>query len=139
MVRSENIATRLASLRRYLGLLHALRARPFSEIRADPLLQGGLERYLFLAAQASIDGAEMACVIKGFGRPESMTQGFALLEAAGVLPPALGESLRRMVGFRNALVHGYENLDYGIVEDALRVRIADIEEFAVLIERLLTD
>lgn len=66
-----------------------------------------------------------------------MTRGFALLEAAGVIPTDLADSLRQLVGFRNGLAHGYENLDSAIVEDAMRVRIEDIEEFARRVEGLL--
>jgi uncharacterized protein YutE (UPF0331/DUF86 family) len=47
------------------------------------------------------------------------------------------DAIRADAEFRNALVHGYENLDYAIVEDAMRVRSEDIEEFARRVEGLL--
>lgn len=137
-MRVENLQAKLASLRRTLALVRTFRDRSMDEIRADAYLQGALERYLFLAVQGAIDLAEMLCSLKGYGRAESMTQGFALLEAAGVIPTELAASLRQMVGFRNALVHGYEHLNYAIVEDALRVRVEDIEEFARRVDLRLT-
>mgnify|MGYP000131340429 CR=1 FL=1 len=138
MVRVENLEAKLASLRRTLALVRTFRGRAMDEIRADAYLRGALERYLFLAVQGAIDLAEMLCSLKGYGRAESMTQGFALLEAAGVIPGELAASLRQMVGLRNALVQGYEHLNYAIVEDALRVRVEDIEEFARLVDLTLT-
>lgn len=138
MVRDENVRGKLASLRRTLAMIRTFRTHSIDAIRADAYLQGALERYLFLGVQGAIDLAEMICSLKGYGRAESMTQGCALLEAAGVIPADLAASLRQTVGFRNALVHGYENLNYAIVEDAMRVQIEDIEEFARRVELRLT-
>lgn len=135
MVRHENIEAKLAALARYRQLLDRYRARPFAELRADPDLLGAAERYLFLAVQATIDLAEMTCRLQGLGRPESMAHGFELIRQAGAIPDGLADSLVRMIGFRNALVHGYENLDYGIVEDVLRNRLADLDRFAEIVRR----
>lgn len=135
MVRHENIESKLAALRRYRELLDRYRARPFPELRADPDLLGATERYLFLAVQAAIDLAEMTCRLRDLGRPDSMAHGFELLRRNAVITDVLADSLIRMIGFRNALGHGYENLDYGIVEDVLRNRLADIDQFAEIIRR----
>lgn len=137
MVRPENLRSKLAALRRYVGLLETFRARSLDEIRADAYLRGALERYLFLAVQATIDLSEMLCALKELERPASMSRGFSILEAAGILPPDLSLSLQRMVGFRNALVHGYENLDYSIIEDVPRVRLGELEDFGRIVENAL--
>jgi uncharacterized protein YutE (UPF0331/DUF86 family) len=128
---------RIRHERRSLDLLERLRLKPIGDIRADPFLLGALERYLFLAAQASIDLAEQYGVLKGFGPATTMTQGFLLLQEHGIISLELADSLKGVVGFRNALVHGYENFDMRIVDDVLMTRLADLPRFADVIEAAL--
>jgi len=137
MVRPENLHSKLAALRRYIGLLETLRERSLDQVRADPFLQGALERYLFLAAQSAIDLAELLCALKGLGRVDSMSRGFRILEESGILPHELTTSMQKMVGFRNALVHGYENLDYQVIEDVLTVKLEELKRFGDLVEKAM--
>jgi uncharacterized protein YutE (UPF0331/DUF86 family) len=134
MVRTENIETKLAALRQYLDKLERYRALPLDEILASQDLTGAAERYLYLACQAAIDAAEMFCKARKLGRMQSMSEGFQLLAASGLLPPELADSLVRMVGFGNALAHGYDRIDRSIFENVLRVRIDDLKLFLELME-----
>lgn len=137
MVRPENIATRLVAYRRYRGILDRYAEMGIGSLTADDDLKGAVERYLYLAVQSVIDTADMVCRHENLGSPESMAHSFFILRDAGMLRPELAESLLKMIGFRNALAHGYENLDYGIVGDVLKNRLAELDEFIDLIERLL--
>jgi len=69
--------------------------------------------------------------------PEDYASCFGSLERAGLIPPDLGERLRRMARFRNLLVHVYWKIDYrqvyAIVHDDLR----DLRDFASLMVRLI--
>jgi uncharacterized protein YutE (UPF0331/DUF86 family) len=38
----------------------------------------------------------------------------------------LATTLRRMVGFRNVLVHGYDDVDLRVVEDVVANRLGDL-------------
>jgi uncharacterized protein YutE (UPF0331/DUF86 family) len=135
MVRIENIYSKLSLLRKVLKKLERYRALPIDQIIADQDLQGATERYLFLASQCAIDASEMYCKLKSLGKVESMSQTFELLHEAGVIDQALCSSMIRMVGFRNALSHGYENLDYRIVDDVLRNKLSELERLAQCLER----
>lgn len=137
MVREENLHSKIALLRRYLGKLERYRILPIDRIQADQDLQGATERYLFLAAQCAIDASEMYCKLKQLGKPESMSQIFDLLRESNVIDGDLASSLIRMVGFRNALSHGYEHLDYRIVSEVLQHRLHDLEALAGQLERSL--
>ncbi len=134
MVRIENIESKISTLREFLKKLSRYQSMSIEEIQGDQDLQGATERYLFLATQAAIDIAEMTCKVKKFKKAESMAEAFETLRSEGIIEDSLCESLVRMVGFRNALSHGYENLDYSIVEDVLKVRLKDLEDFAEIIE-----
>lgn len=47
----------------------------------------------------------------------------------GFIKQELGVALSRMAGFRNVLVHGYNDVDLAIVEDVVRHRLGDLLEF----------
>jgi uncharacterized protein YutE (UPF0331/DUF86 family) len=40
-----------------------------------------------------------------------------------------------MAGFRNILVHGYDEVDLAIVEDVLRTRLGDLDAFVAAIRK----
>jgi uncharacterized protein YutE (UPF0331/DUF86 family) len=62
---------------------------------------------------------------------------FALLHAGGHVPGVLAETLGRMAGFRNVLVHGYDTVDVGIVRDVLEHRLGDLLAFTAAIRARL--
>jgi len=43
----------------------------------------------------------------------------------------------QVAGFRNVLVHGYEDVDLAIVEDVLRNHLDDLLDFVAAIQRRL--
>ena len=53
------------------------------------------------------------------------------------IAPDLAVSLRRMVGFRNILVHGYETVDVAIVREVVEHRLDDLLAFARVIRSRL--
>ena len=66
------------------------------------------------------------------GIPQESREGFELLAKAGLLPAALAESLKRMVGFRNVAVHAYRLLDLAIVQAIVESHLGELLEFARL-------
>jgi uncharacterized protein YutE (UPF0331/DUF86 family) len=54
---------------------------------------------------------------------------FDLLARRGWLEEGLSTTMRRMVGFRNILVHGYDTVDLSIVRDVLEHRLDDLLAF----------
>lgn len=47
--------------------------------------------------------------------------------------PALSARLRDMAGFRNVLVHGYDEVDLGIVERVLTEGLDDLTSFVAIV------
>ena len=60
------------------------------------------------------------------GLPSEENDLFEKLEGAGVLSSEMHQTLRRMRGFRNILVHKYGDVDGRIVFEAA---ISDLEDF----------
>jgi uncharacterized protein YutE (UPF0331/DUF86 family) len=118
--------------------VHELRtlAHP-EEIRADIREQRFIEHTIQIAIQAALDAAAHIVSDERLGEPRTSRELFEILVRNGWLPESLAAPLRRMVGFRNILVHGYEVVDLGIVEDIVIHRLEDLLEFVrALRERL---
>ena len=91
------------------------------EYRADPEFKSlthldaatlNIER----ACQACIDMAMHLVAGKRLGVPQSSAESFVLLEKAKLIDPALSRSLQGMTGFRNVVVHEYQELDLHVLK-----------------------
>ena len=71
------------------------------------------------------------------GEPETSRDVFRLLGKAGLLSGKLTSRLEQMAGFRNVVVHLYQDVDLGIVRDVVENHLGDLLEFAAAIRRRL--
>jgi uncharacterized protein YutE (UPF0331/DUF86 family) len=53
------------------------------------------------------------------------------------LPSPLAERLERMAGFRNVVVHMYQDVDLAIVRDVVEHRLDDLLDFVAAIRQRL--
>ncbi|HMM50784.1 MAG TPA: DUF86 domain-containing protein [Burkholderiaceae bacterium] len=88
---------------------------------------------LQLAAQAAIDVASHIVSDDRLGEPRTNAELFELLHRAQWIGPELTRSMRNLAGFRNVVVHGYEDVALGIVKDIVRNRLGDLVDFAAAI------
>ena len=92
---------------------------------------------LQLAIQSALDIASHIVSDNRYGEPNTNRELFDLLERNQWLPEELTEKMRNMAGFRNIVVHGYENLDLTIVQDIVENRLGDLQAFSSCIRRNL--
>jgi uncharacterized protein YutE (UPF0331/DUF86 family) len=102
-------------------------------IRTDVRERRFVEHTLQVAIQAVLDVASHVVSDERLGEPDTNRALFASLESAGWIESELSDALQRMAGFRNVLVHGYADVDLGIVEDAARGGLADLERFVAVV------
>ena len=107
------------------------------EIRRDVRQERFVEHTLQIAIQAALDVAAHIVSDERLGEPRTNRELFELLERHDWIPTELSSSLRRMVGFRNILVHGYEDVDLAIVETVATGHLDDLLQFASLIRAKL--
>ena len=119
------IVSAVSDLRR-LARIDALR----HDIREERFIEHTLQ----LAIQAALDVASHIVSDEALGEPLTNRQLFDLLARAGWLQGEMADRLSRMAGFRNVLVHGYDEVDLAIVEDILRHRLDDLLEFVSVID-----
>ena len=98
-----------------------------------------VEHTLQIAIQAALDIASHVVASERFGEPSSNQELFEILERVGWVTSRLASELRKMVGFRNILVHGYLSVDPAVVRDVVENRLHDIEAFVASIRQRLDD
>ena len=107
-------------------------------LRHDVREERFIEHTLQMAMQAALDVASHIVSDESLGEPQSNRHLFDLLARAGWLEAALADHLSRMAGFRNVLVHGYDDVDLAVVEDIVRNRLDDLLEYVASVSRRLS-
>ena len=135
MTDPELVAKRLAYIETCVRQLQTL-ARP-ERLAEDVKDERFVEHTLQLAIQAAIDVASHILSDDRLGEPETSRDVFRLLGRTGILPLALTARLEDMAGFRNMVVHGYLDVDLGIVRDIVDNHLDDLLQFATAIRARL--
>ena len=129
MVERDVVLGKLAIIDRCTRRIHEVRSERRSELQpldVEEIVILNLQR----AVQAAIDLAAHVVAAEGYGLPDSLAGTFSLLEQRGVIGADLAERLRRMVGFRNIVVHDYRVIDPRIVDSIVENSMTDLRAFA---------
>jgi uncharacterized protein YutE (UPF0331/DUF86 family) len=78
------------------------------------------------ACQGAIDLVMHVVAMKHLGMPQSQADAFRLLADADVLERKLSERMIGMCGFRNVLVHQYQELEIDILHQVATERWQDL-------------
>jgi uncharacterized protein YutE (UPF0331/DUF86 family) len=124
MTDPDLLAKRLALIETSVTELRTL-ARP-EALLTDIREQRFVEHTLQIAIQAALDAASHIVSDRRLGEPRTNRELFDLLARGGWIDEPLAESLRRMVGFRNVLVHGYDDVDLRVVQDVMQHHLDDL-------------
>jgi uncharacterized protein YutE (UPF0331/DUF86 family) len=127
MTDPELVAKKLAVIETCVQQLRTL-AKP-EALRSDIREQRFVEHTLQVAIQAALDVASHIVSDERLGEPQTNRELFDLLVGRGRLTADLARVLRDMAGLRNVIVHGYQDVDLGVVEDVLRNHLEDLLAF----------
>jgi uncharacterized protein YutE (UPF0331/DUF86 family) len=84
-----------------------------------------------------LDIAHHVIAAKGWRQPTGYKDAMVVLAEESLVSPELADRLQRWMGFRNALVHFYLNIDHGRSFDAIVHDLRDLADFAASTARLL--
>ena len=84
------------------------------------------------ACEQAIDLANHLIRLEKLGIPTDSAESFELLIRAGIIPAELGGKLKRMVGFRNTVIHEYQQVDVHIVEAVISTGLDELLAFGQL-------
>jgi uncharacterized protein YutE (UPF0331/DUF86 family) len=82
------------------------------------------------ACETAIDLANHIIRVRKLGIPVSSADSFELLKAERIISSRLAERMKRMVGFRNTVVHQYTKVDLAIVEAVIVTELDELLAFA---------
>jgi uncharacterized protein YutE (UPF0331/DUF86 family) len=97
-----------------------------------------VERALQIAIEAILDCARLLVIAEEWTLPKSEPHAVELLADHGVITQELCKRCLSAKGFRNVLVHEYEEIDPKRVYSYLQDGFSDIEEFARSLAQYLT-
>jgi uncharacterized protein YutE (UPF0331/DUF86 family) len=129
------VAKKLALVETCVRELRVL-ARP-ADLATDVVQERFVEHTLQIAIQAVLDVASHVVSDERLGEPRTNREFLDLLERNGWLPGDLATVVRRMVGLRNVLVHGYDTVDVAVVREIVEQRLDDLLRFVAAIRSRL--
>lgn len=135
MTDPDLVAKKLAQIDTYLRQLRE--EADLSRLRSDTKEERFVAHTLQLAVQAALDVASHIVADRRLGEPRTNRELFTLLENDDWIDPELASTLRDMAGFRNILVHGYDEVDLDVVEDVVVNHLVDLDAFVKTIRRQL--
>ena len=99
---------------------------------------GLAEHYLHLSIEVLLDVAKLMIIAQQFPRPEEPQDALRVLHEKGVLGADLYDKLAGISGFRNVLIHEYEQVDKDIVYGYLQNNISQFKEYKRQVLRFLS-
>lgn len=127
----QKIFEKLENFNQYLNYLYQLRkeVKTKKDFLSDFHLFGNTERYLQLTIQIIIDICHLAIIDLEIERPDDNYEAISILFDKKIFSEDLADTLTKMVGLRNILVHEYGKIDRGKVYEILTEQLEDLEEF----------
>ena len=114
----------VAQVARYRALQTGI---PFEQ---DILLQDAISMNIQRACELAIDMANILIRSRKLGIPQSSRESFEILARERLISTDLATKMMNMVGFRNVLVHRYQDLDPAILLSVIQSGLFDLIDFA---------
>ncbi len=99
------------------------------ELKKNQDLQDIVLHNLQLSIQVCIDIASHIISDQGWAVPDTLAGLFDILRKHKIISEELNEKLKKMVGFRNIIIHEYGTVDLNKVYSILKKDIKDIYTF----------
>lgn len=137
MVDKQLIEKRLRFLDDQLVFLRGFGGISLKDISEDRRILYSAQLSLVYAIESILDMGSHLVAANDWEPIDSYSDIARRLFQHGVISEAQRELLISLVGFRNIVVHGYLEINIGIVYDSLRNRLGDFEQFASIFSRYL--
>ena len=128
MLDRERILTKLVELDGYLRELESIRPDTLAEYQRIERKRA-CERLVQIAVEAALDVCALLVSGLRLGLPGDENDLFDKLLHGGILSEPMTNTLRRMKGCRNILVHEYGRVADEIVFDVVTTGLADFRHF----------
>jgi len=133
----EKIARKLQYMKKNVDFLRSYQNLSVRELEENHLIKSAIERNFHLAIEAALDIGEILISEENFEKPEDYKSVFLILGKNNVIPKEFAENFAPIAGFRNVLVHLYEDVNIKILQRYLNEKLADFDIFAQYIAKYL--
>jgi len=123
------VLRKIDHIKKGLKRLHSKKGVSLEEFLKDEDIQDIVLHNLQLVIQGCIDIGQHIVADEGWGIPGSLSEIVYKLEENKVISTDLGERLVKMYGFRNVLIHEYEEVDLNKVYQVWNDNLIDVEKF----------
>jgi len=130
----HKIEQKIKRVRYYLSLLETYKPDCKEKFVADPMFEGALLHYLYLASDGCIAIAEMMLKHKNLGASGSYYEAIDTLGEYNILPKEFAYGFAKIASFRNFLAHDYEKIDSIVICEEALEKLDDIREYLGYIE-----
>ena len=130
MVSKDLVTAKLTELAERIARVRARCPATATELASDADAMDIVSFNLMLAVQLCADIAAHVTSDENWVPAKSLAEGFTRLEEHGVLQAPTAASLRRAVGLRNVVAHGYGHVDPAAVLAAAGAGLSDLSQFA---------
>ena len=129
MVDRDRVLAKLDELAGYVGELRSIAPTSINDYRTVEKKRA-CERLIQISVEGVLDVCALLVVGLRLGLPGEEDDLFGKLVQRGILSPSLADTLKRMKGLRNLLVHEYGHVDDALVFRVISERLADFDAFA---------
>jgi uncharacterized protein YutE (UPF0331/DUF86 family) len=130
------IKTKLESLRKCLDRIETKKPETLDDLLQDIDVQDIIALNLERSIQLCVDIANHILSSLDDAPAMSMAESFERLSEKKIIPPELGQNLKKAVGFRNLSVHAYDKIDWQLVWNILEGDLNDLVRFLACMEKL---
>ena len=130
MVNRNLLSSKLAELADRVNRIRPLGEFSVEELTANRDAFELASFNLMLAVQICADIAAHLITDEQWPAAKNLAEGFTRLEEQGVIPAPVARALRKAVGLRNVVAHGYARVDPAAIHSAATNGLADLEGFS---------
>lgn len=128
MVDRDRVLAKLDELDGYLGELRSVTPGRFEDYQRVETRRA-CERLIQISVEAVLDVCSLLVTGLRLGIPADEDDLFEKLSRRRVVPATTAETLRRMKGLRNLLVHEYGRISDAIIFETISERLDDFDAF----------
>jgi len=129
MVNPALVRTKIAHIHKCVEKVSQKSDISLKEFKSNTDTQDIVIYNLQLAIQGAIDIASHIISDEGWGVPNTLVGLFDILHGHKVIDEGLTSIMKRMVGFRNIIIHEYDEIDLDKVYQILTSSLGDFENF----------
>ncbi len=132
----EKIVRKLSFMQKCVSYLKSVDSRS-NELETNYEMRSAAERNFQLVIESAIEIGEIIISEEGFERPKDYETVFLILGKEGIIPEDFAKEFAQAAGFRNVLVHMYEEVNIDILHMFLTEKLEDFNEFAGYVAQYL--